>query len=306
MTTTTTTTTAMRDRMVATVTELLGRDERLALVLADITRAQFEPAFARYPARTVNVGIMEQTMIGVAAGLAMEGFIPVVHSIAPFLVERPFEQLKDDFCFQRLGGNFISIGASYDYSTEGMTHHGSGDVPILRTLPGMRIVVPGTAAEFDRIFRRAYADGAPTYYRLGLAANPEDHAVEFGRLAVLRRGRRATVLAVGPALAATAAAVADLDVTLLYATTVAPFDGETLRACTAEAPNLDIVLVEPYYAGTLVPDICAAMGRTPVRVAALGVPREVPVRYGTREQHDTDLGLTPAGIRERIVAFLAD
>src|SRR5260370_511485 len=116
--------------------------------------------FCKYPDRAVNVGIMEQTMVSVAAGIAVEGFIPVVHSIAPFLAERPFEQLKDDFCYQRLGGNFISIGGSYDYSTEGMTHHGPGDVPILRNLPGIRIVMPGTPAEFDPLFREAYASGA--------------------------------------------------------------------------------------------------------------------------------------------------
>src|SRR5262249_35100698 len=94
----------MRQQMAATITSLMGRDERVAVVLADISTDLFRTAFSRYPARTINVGIMEQTMIGVAAGLALEGFIPVAHSITPFLVERPFEQLKDDFCYQGLGG----------------------------------------------------------------------------------------------------------------------------------------------------------------------------------------------------------
>src|SRR5262249_32554734 len=165
--------TDMRQQMAATVTKLMDHDERLAVVLADISTELFADAAARHRQRVVNVGIMEQTMIGVAAGLALEGFIPIAHSIAPFVVERPFEQLKDDFCYQGLGGNFVSIGASYDYATSGATHHAPGDVQVLRSLPGMQIVVPGTAVELDTLLRAAYANGAPTYYRLGTQANAE-------------------------------------------------------------------------------------------------------------------------------------
>lgn len=294
--------TQMREQMAPTLEAAMARDERLVVVLAEISRSLLDPVFRRFPTRALNVGIMEQTMVSVAAGLAMEGLIPVVHTLAPFLAERAFEQIKDDFCYQKLGGNFISSGASYDYATEGMTHHGPGDVPVLRTLPGMRIVVPGTAAEFDRLFRAAYADGAPTYYRLSTARNGESQPVGFGELAVLRRGSRGTVIAVGPSLRYVEPAVRDLDVTLLYCTTLAPFDGATLQAV---APNGDVVVVEPYYAGTLVPDILAALAPIPARIEAIGVPRRVLSHYGSPKEHDASLGLTPEGVRERVEAFLA-
>jgi hypothetical protein len=119
------------------------------VVLADISTSYFRDASKKYPERVINVGIMEQTAVSLASGLALEGFHPIVHSITPFVVERPFEQIKDDFCYQGVGGTFISIGASYDYGTDGMTHHGSADVPILKTLPRMQICVPGTADEFE-------------------------------------------------------------------------------------------------------------------------------------------------------------
>ena len=291
----------MRQQMGQTVNELLERDERLVVVLAEISTQFFRETFS--PERVINVGIMEQTMVSVAAGLANEGFIPVVHSITPFLVERPFEQIKDDFCYQRLGGNFISTGASYDYSTEGMTHHGPGDVQILRSLPGMQIVVPGTPGEFDRLFRKAYANGSPTYYRLSATNNPVEYPVRFGKLEIVQRGKLATVIAVGPMLAVTLSAVEGLEVTVLYCTTVAPFDAETLRAVSQ---SNKIVLVEPYYAGVLVPDICAAMGRIPVAIESIGVPHEVLSRYGTSQQHDEALGLTPQGIRRRVERFLSE
>jgi transketolase len=297
----------MREQMGSTLQDLMDTDPRLAVVLADISTGYFERAAAAHPNRVIGVGIMEQTAVSLAAGLALEGFIPVVHSITPFVVERPFEQIKDDFCYQRLGGNFISTGASYDYGTDGMTHYGMGDVPILRTLPGMEIVVPGTPREFDVLFRAAYADGAPTYFRLAAQANAADRPVSFGQLEVVRRGSRACVVAVGPMLDRVIEAVKDLHVTILYCTTVAPFDAETLRAEALRgeaAPGASVILVEPYYEATLVPEIVAALKPRAVRVEAIGVPRRIVSHYGSASEHDADLGLDAGGIRARIEAFL--
>jgi transketolase len=293
----------MRDQMVETLTDLLEHDERLAVLLGNISVKLMRGAIERYPDRVLDVGIMEQTMISAAAGMALEGFIPVTHTIAPFLAERAFEQLKDDFCFQRVGGNFITVGASHDYSEEGMTHHAPGDVQVLRSLPGMEMVVPGTPAEFDALFRQAYADGAPTYFRLSARQNSVEAPVQFGRAEVLREGRRATVIAVGPALAPTIAAVEGLDVALLYYTTLVPFDGDALRARSGSGK---VALVEPFYAGTLTPEITDALAPLPVRVEAIGVPRAIPSHYGTPEQHDEAIGFTPAGIRARIQALLSE
>jgi transketolase len=292
---------AMRHQMVQTIEELFAQDERLTLVLAEISRDLFNKVLQQYPDRAVNLGIMEQTAIGVAAGMALEGFIPVVHSIVPFLVERPFEQIKDDFCYQGLGGNFISTGSSYDYSTEGMTHHGPGDVQILKSLPGMQVVVPGTASEFDRLFRATYANGSPTYYRMSTDTNSVEYPVQFGKLTVVKEGHQATVIAVGPTLSRVLSAVSDLDVSVLYCTTIAPFDAETLQA-TCQGNS--IILVEPYYSAMLVPDICAAMAHTLVRIEAIGIPHKVLTHYGKPQQHDEALGLTTQAIRHRIERFL--
>jgi transketolase len=293
----------MRQQMVTTLEELMATDERLVVLLADISNSLFNKHNPLFSERILNLGILEQTMISAAAGVAIEGLIPAVHSFASFLVERPFEQLKDDFCYQQLGGNFISTGASYDYSEEGMTHHGPGDVQILRSLPGMQIVVPGTPEEFDTLFRASYANGSPTYYRLTVKSNPVEYPVRFGKLAVVKQGKRATVIAVGPMLAAVLPAVEDMDVTVLYCTTVAPFDDESLRTASQSS---NIITVEPYYEGVLVPDICSAMNHTPIRLETIGVPHKVLSRYGNPEQHDEELGLTPRGIRHRIERFLND
>ena len=293
--------TMMRQQMVETLEDMLPQEKRMVIILADISYDLFHRQRQEVRERLFNLGIMEQSMISVGAGFALEGFIPVMHSFVPFLVERPFEQIKDDFCYQRLSGKFISSGASYDYSVEGMTHQGPGDVHIMHGLPGMQIVVPGTPAEFDALFRESYGNGANTYYRLSLSTNPVETRAQFGKLAVVRRGIQATVIAVGPMLAPTLAAVEDMDVSVLYCTTVAPFDGETLREA---GQSSNIVVVEPYYEGALARDICAAMRHTPMRLESIGVPYRILERYGTPQEHDAAIGLTPQGIRARIARFL--
>jgi transketolase len=294
---------AMRDRMGEVVRDLIETDPNTALVLADISTGYFRDAFERFPNRVINVGIMEQTAVSVAAGFALEGFHPIVHSITPFVVERPFEQIKDDFCYQGLGGTLISVGASYDYGTSGMTHHGPADVPILKTLPRMQICVPGTSDELEILLRQSYNNGAPTYIRTSVQQNDSSRVVSFGKLHLEREGREGVVVAVGPMLDRTLAAVEGMDLTVLYATTVAPFDEEALRHAAARASS-NVILVEPYYQGGLVPDVARALQAVPARIEAIGVPHRVLERYGPPERIDQEVGLTVDGIRARITRFL--
>lgn len=293
----------MRERMGKVVSELIENDPETALILADIGAANFRDVLNRFPERAINLGIMEQTMVSVAAGFAMEGFHPIVHSIAPFVVERPFEQIKDDFCYQGVGGTFISIGASYDYGTDGMTHQGPGDVSIMKTLPRMQVCVPGTPDEFESLLRQTYRNGAPTYIRTSMQENVASRPVRFGKLHLEREGRDGVVVVVGPMLDRTLTAVVDMDVTVLYATTVAPFDAETLRRAVAKA-SPTVILVEPYYEGGLVHDIVKALQFTPTRIEAIGVPRRILDRYGPPERHDSELGLAVDRIRTRITSSL--
>jgi transketolase len=178
----------VRERAAATLVDLFREDERLAIVLADISTDLFAPALRHDPRRAVNVGIMEQAAVGVAAGFALEGFHPVVHTIAPFLAERPLEQVKLDFGYQRLGGLFLSVGASYDYGASGMTHHSPGDVAALSTVPGIEVLLPGTADETERLVRATYANGRPTYMRLQVTPNAHSRELAPGGLTVVRRG----------------------------------------------------------------------------------------------------------------------
>ncbi len=128
----------MRQRFYRLAAQALEADPRVAMVFAEIGVAEMPP----HP-RMFNVGIREQLMIGVVAGLALEGYRPVAHSYTPFLVERPYEQIKLDLGYQDVGAVLVSTGASYDAARAGRTHQAPEDVAALSALPGWTIHVPG-------------------------------------------------------------------------------------------------------------------------------------------------------------------
>jgi transketolase len=275
----------------------MSKDSRVVLFLGDIGVFAFREAFERFPDRTYNIGILEQASVSVAAGLAIEGMIPIFSTIAPFLVERCLDQLKVDFGYQGLGGNFISVGASYDYSSLGCTHHCPGDVQALKTIPGMQIIVPGHPAEFNFAFRQCYANGFPTYFRLSERSNTADN---ISGNWVKKGGKKGTVIAIGPMFDRTVEACKDLDVSVIYQVSVNAVDPWYF----GDGWSKKIVVVEPFYEGTMAYDVQKGLSGEPAKVLSIGVPRRFITSYGTPEQLDEENGLTTRQIRDRIREFL--
>jgi transketolase len=289
-----------RERFYELLPRLLGEDDRLVAVLAEIGAAYLDPGVVAD--RVVNVGIREQLLVGVAGGLALTGLRPIVHTFAPFLIERPFEQVKLDLGHQDVGAVLVSAGGSYDWPEGGSTHFGPRDVALLDTLPGWTVHVPGHADELEVLLRSAARGDDRVYVRMSASGNAAQLAGPDGLMTVLRRGSRGTVVAVGPMADRTLAATAGLDVTVLYAATVRPFDAETLRG-TLNAP--DVVLVEPYLRDTSTAEVSRALHGVRHRVLGLGVGTDELRRYGDRDLHDTLHGLDEPGLRRSIAAFLA-
>jgi transketolase len=283
-----------------TVTDLLDDDLSAALVYAEISARFFTEAERRFPERVVNVGIREQLLVNVGAGFALTGMRPIVHTFGTFLVERAFEQVKLGFAHQGVGGVLVGVGGSFDASSAGRTHQAPGDVALMDTLPEVAIHAPGTSAETDEVLRRAVAGEGLHYVRVVEQTNTEPFA--GAGLHVVRRGSGATVVALGPVLDEVLAATADRDVTVLYAHSVRPFDGHTLRSAI---PSPDVVLVEPWLAGTSARCVAEALLDRPHRLLALGTRRTELRHYGTPAEHQRAHGLDAAGIRRSLDAFLA-
>lgn len=291
----------LRGQFVETARELLETDERTALVLAEISADRFSDLIERHPDRVINVGIREQLLVSTAAGLALSGLKPIAHTFGAFLIERAWEQVKLDLDHQKTGAVLVGSYGSYDWPAGGRTHMSPGDVALLDTLRGWTVQVPGHPAEVDAQLRAAVTGSDRVYLRIGGEPNPEPH--DPTRWTRLSAGHRGTVVAVGPMLRATEQAVRDLDVTLLYAPTIRPFDAGALRA------NLErrrIVLVEPYLAGTSAAQVAEALTDLDHRQLGLGVGDPDRHRYGSPADHDRLHGLDPAGLRRRIEAFLRD
>ena len=294
---------SMRSRFARVITELLDSEPRLALVLADISVDRFAASAGRHPDRVINVGIREQLMVNVAAGMALEGMRTIAHTFAPFLIERSFEQVKLAYAHQRIGGILVSYGAPYDVAAYGRTHQTAGDVALLASLPGWRILIPGHPDEADSLLRDAVQSEDAIYIRLSDKQNVAPVVNDHGRLVTTRRGATGapTVIAVGPMLDAVTEATAHLDATVLYTSTVRPFDEAGLRAAVS---GTDVVVVEPCLEGTSAADITAALSDRLHRLLCIGVPHVEHRKYGTAGQHDEAHGLDAAGLRDRIVSWL--
>ena len=290
----------MRETFVATTTALLEEDPRTAVVLADISADAFEPAMSRHPDRVLNVGIREQLMAGVAGGLALTGMRPFLHSYAPFVVDRAYEQLKLDLGHQDVGAVVVSVGASYDASTSGFTHHSPGDVALLDTLDGWTVHVPGHPDEVPPLLRAAARNDDRVYVRLSTQANSKAYN---GRLEAIRQGWAGApvVLAVGPMLDPVLKATSDMDVTVAYTNTPRPLDAAGLRRLVSR----DVVVVEPYLAGTSSRQVAEALRDLPHRALHLGVGRTEVRHYGSPADHARTHGLDEVGLRRSIGAFLA-
>ncbi len=155
----------MRLAFPKTVLELMDKDERIVVLLGDIGVFAFKDVFAKYPTRCINFGICEQTMVGCAAGLAMAGMIPILHTIEPFLIERAFEQIKDDFGYQELKGNIVGVDVSKTAPNLGYTHQTPYAKTLMGLIRGMNYFEPQSPEEFDLTFKNNYNKGL-NYFRI--------------------------------------------------------------------------------------------------------------------------------------------
>jgi len=187
------------------MTEAAVRDERIMLLTADLGFKLFDDFAQRCPGRFLNMGVCEANMVGVAAGLALEGRRPFTYSIVPFATMRCLEHIRNDVCNMELPVVVTGVGGGFAYGINGATHHGVDDIGALRALPGMAVVCPADPREAAQAVPAILEYGRPVYLRLERAREATLPGTEaefrFGCPKVLREGAETALLACGSVVA---------------------------------------------------------------------------------------------------------
>ena len=283
----------MRKQFKETVVALSEDDDKIVLIFGDVSVYLFNDFKNKYPDRFYNMGICENTLISAAAGLSSQGFFPFVHTITPFITERSFEQIKLDMCYNQFGGNIVSTGASFDYAWDGASHHAYTDLSILRLLPGMEVIQPGSRKELDALIRSQYNNGKATYFRLSDHPHSIDLPVEFGKGVVIKdKSSPLTVITAGPILENVLKACEDIDVNLLYFHTIKPIDKELIM----QYRGTNILVIHDAFG--LFEAVCGVQG---LSVTYHGLPDAFCSWYGKVPDIRKQMGLDVESIRKIVI-----
>jgi len=304
------------DCRVAFAEELIAlarADERIVAVCNDSVGSSNLGAFAaEFPDRMINVGIAEQDMVGIGAGLALSGYVPFVCAAAPFLTGRALEQIKADVAYSQAPVVLCGMSPGMAYGELGPTHHSIEDLSWLRAIAGLGIVVPADPAETRAAVRWAAGAATPVYLRIGRfkvpAVTGDGPRFSFGVSTRLRDGSDVTVVATGTMVsralqAAEEAAAEGVSVRVLNMSTVAPLDEAAIRLAARETGAI-ITAEEATTTGGLGAAVAAVVVSEPVPVPMriLGVHREFAPTGSTAYLLE-HFGLTAADIRTAAVTL---
>jgi transketolase len=285
----------MRKTCLDLVYEIAKSDPRVFFIGSDLGIGTLNNFKAEMPDRYFMEGVSEANLIGISAGLALEGKIVYANTIATFITRRCFEQVCLDLCLHNVKVRLIGNGGGLVYAPLGPTHLATEDIAILRALPRMTILAPADATEMRRMMPHTVDHPGPIYIRLGKGGDPivtDDRSpFAIGKIFPMRTGRDAVIITTGVMLkraldAAESLKVKGIEAAVLHCPTVKPLDEGVIREYAAEAPV--IVSVEEHNIvgglGSAVAEIIAEAGfPTPKRFRRIGIPDVFPDQYGSQD-----------------------
>ena len=305
----------MRDSFFDSLFRVAKRNKDLILISAD-TGAICLDNFKKYLKKQyINIGIAEQNMIGIAAGLALSGKKVYVYAIIPFVTMRCYEQIRVDLCCMNLDVTVVGIGAGFDYSTLGPTHHGTEDIALMRVLPGMRIYSPSDSLMAELVAERTADIGGPKYIRLDRTGFPlvyqNKKEINFKTgFNILKRGKDLYIISTGRMVLTALKVAQNLSQNSISAGVIDLFCINPLNedAFIGEVEKVkNIVTLEEHFVeggiGSLIGEILYKY-RVKKKFSFLGIDKRFCRMYGSREYLQKINYLDPKSIVERLKAFL--
>lgn len=304
----------MRDAFLDKLTKLAAADKDVVLLTADLGFGVFEDFESRFPGQYFNVGVAEQNMTGLAAGLALEGKKVITYSIGNFPTLRCLEQIRNDACYHDLNITIVASGGGFSYGSLGMSHHATEDIAILRALPAMIVVAPGTAWEAGEATEALVKLDGVGYLRLDKTVADENNAPLFslGRSIRYREGTDVTLLATGGILRDTIQAAELLQELGIGAGVVSmhsikPIDRDVI--ITASNDTGGIVTIEEHNIdgglGSAVAEVCMDGGVAPKAFLRIGLNDQYSSIVGSQDYLRAYYQMDATAIAERVQKLLA-
>ncbi|MBV8926683.1 MAG: transketolase [Bradyrhizobium sp.] len=306
----------MRNAFADELTKLGDEDSRVVMLSGDIGNRLFDKFKAKHSARFFNCGVAEANMMGVAAGMAMNGLRPVAYTITPFITTRCLEQIRTDVCYHEAPVTIVAVGAGLAYAGLGPTHHACEDIAFLRSLPNMVVICPGDSFEVRAALRASLQQDNPVYIRLGKKGEPVVHKgpladFAIGKAITIARGGDVCLLSTGNMLpeavdAAHELAKQGISTELVSFHTVKPLDQCCLADVFARFPL--VVTIEEHSRiggfGAAVAEWLVDTGFTPRRFIRFGTPDAFFKQSGEQEFAREALGLSAHQIAATITTAL--
>jgi transketolase len=290
------------------------KNEHILAISADSSSGSgLTPFHERFPERHLEFGIMEQGIMGYAAGLATTGKIPFVVAIAPFVTARPFEMFRNDLGYMRQNVKVVGRCAGLTYSDLGATHQSLDDIAIIRTIPGVTVINPGDPVDIVKAVHASAAHVGPVYIKLGSPKMPvlmdENYPFQIGKGVVMQDGSDVTIIGTGTVLSKAAEAARILkekgiQARLINMHTIKPLDRELVLKAAAETGKI-VTVEEGYLAGGL--GSCVAeliVTEHPVPMKMIGIDDQY-CDTGPYEELLAQYGLQGDQIADTIVEFLS-
>ncbi len=300
----------MRDAFVEELLALLKQDPGAMLLTGDLGFGIFDEISQLCPRQFINVGVAEQNMVGIATGLALEGRKVFTYSIANFAFLRCLEQIRNDACYHELNINIAASGGGFSYGALGMSHHATEDISIMRGLPGVTLVAPGTVWEMRRAVPALLAAPGVGYLRIDKSqAEEPSQGVPFqlGKARRLREGADVALISTGGILmealqAAERLAQEGLECRVLSMHTVKPLDVDEVLAAATETGGI-VTIEENTVIGGLggaVAEACMAAGASPAFFRSIGMADMYATAVGSQSYLKQLYGMDAAAIADTV------